>query len=173
MDVAGGGKPANKRQKSGDMDHRRVQAGGTVGDTAVGRAALLGRLHHSHHLAEKRIVCRRDGDDGQRPCQIQRARPQHGSDRRRQRCGFSGDQRNVQIGSPFGHRCVYRYALAGSQYDRHSGLDLAHWKIDLRAVGLHHERATRREPHQSVNRKPGSFAHHVVERAPDQKEKQQ
>ena len=63
---------------------------------------------------------------------------------------LSGDQRNVQFGSPLGHGRIDRHAFAGRQHDRHSGLDLAHRKIDLRAVGLHHERATRRESRQPL-----------------------
>jgi len=63
--VAGSGQPAGKCQKCREMDHRCVKAGGAVGDTPVGRAALFSRFHHTQHLAEERIICRGRCDDGQ------------------------------------------------------------------------------------------------------------
>ena len=43
----------------------------------------------------------------------------------------------------------------------------------LRAILLQYKRATRRKPRQPLYRKPGAFAHHVVECASHQQNEQQ
>ena len=77
------------------------------------------------------------------------------------------------VRNPLDHGGVYRHAFAGRQHEGRPDPDIAHRKIGLGAVGLHHECATRGKPRQSFDRLPGAFAHDVVERSPDQQEEQQ
>ena len=90
-----------------------------------------------------------------------------------QRHALAGDQRNVELGIPLAHGRIDRHAFAGAERNDHAGLDLLDRKIGLRAIRLHHERAARREPDQVADGLPGPFAHHVIQRAPDQQKEQQ
>ena len=99
------------------MDHRGVKAGGAVRDPPVGRASPFSRFHHPQHLAEEGILRRGRCDDAQGSGQVQRARPQHGANRRRERRVLSGHQRDIQFRNSLDHRGIYRHALAGRQHD--------------------------------------------------------
>ena len=50
--------PADEGREGGEMDHRRIEPRGAVGDAAVGRAAGLGRFHHARHLGQEGVLGR-------------------------------------------------------------------------------------------------------------------
>ena len=165
--------PADEGRESGDMDHRRVEPRGAVGDAAIGRAPGLGRLHQARHLGQEGVLGRGGRLEGERAAEVERAGLQAVAGRDRPRHAFAGDQRAVDLGSSLDDAPIDRHAIAGRQQHRHARPDLLHGQVALRSVGLPHRRAARREPGQSLDGRARPLAHHVVERTADQQEEQQ
>ena len=70
MNVAGCGHPADERCGRAQVDDRSVEPGCAVGDAPVRRAPGFGRLHHSKHLGQERVLGGRGGGDRERPVRL-------------------------------------------------------------------------------------------------------
>ena len=165
--------PADKGRQRGEMDQRRIKRGGAVGDAPIARAPALGRLHQPHHFGQEGLARRRRRLDQQRAGQVDHAGPHRVAGRHRLRRALAGHQRHVDIGPSLQDAPVHRHPVSGRDPQPHAGLDLIEQQEPRLSVGADHRRPAGRHPRQPADGHARAFAHHMVERAADQEEKQQ